>query len=72
MTVELCQAACKASGYYIAGTEYAQECWCGNVFVNGGVRVGDDGTSGCNSKCMGNSADWCGGSNRLSAWKFSR
>lgn len=70
MTVPACQTACKAAGYTIAGLEYEQECWCNNAFVNGGARVGADGTNGCNTRCKGNAAQWCGGSNRLSAWKL--
>lgn len=70
MTVELCQSACKSAGYSIAGLEYSQECWCGNSFVNGGVYVSADGASGCTMTCKGNTKEWCGGSNRLSAYKL--
>lgn len=70
ITVELCQSACKSAGYSIAGLEYSQECWCGNSFVNGGAYVGADGTNGCIMSCKGNSKEWCGGSNRLSAYKW--
>jgi hypothetical protein len=70
VTVENCQTACKATGNTIAGLEYGNECLCNNSFVNGGVYVGAEGTSGCNTKCKGNTAEWCGGSNRLSAWQL--
>ncbi len=32
MTIELCEAACKANGYTIAGVEYADEC-CKYYFI---------------------------------------
>ena len=70
MTVEACEAACKAAGYVLAGLEYSDQCWCGNSVMNGGAYVGADGTSGCDMACSGNAAEWCGGSNRLSVWKF--
>lgn len=69
MTVELCQAACKAAGYVVVGLEYSQECWCGNAFVNGGAYVGVDGANRCTMACRGNGKEWCGGGNRLSSYK---
>ncbi|KAH8661991.1 copper radical oxidase [Xylariales sp. PMI_506] len=64
MTNELCTSACAAAGYALAGTEYADECYCGQVYANGGAQV----DSGCNMVCAGNSTEFCGGSNRLSVW----
>jgi hypothetical protein len=31
MTIEACQTACETAGYKLAGLEYAQECYCGNI-----------------------------------------
>lgn len=70
MTVEGCQVACKAAGYSVAGLEYAQECWCGNAFANGGAYLGADGTNGCTKTCKGNVKELCGGSSRLSSYKW--
>ncbi|KAF7543009.1 hypothetical protein G7Z17_g11090 [Cylindrodendrum hubeiense] len=64
MTNELCVAACEADGYDLAGTEYAGECFCGNEYANDGGLPGE----GCTMKCHGDSSQFCGGSNRLSAW----
>ncbi|PQE04599.1 hypothetical protein CJF30_00004400 [Rutstroemia sp. NJR-2017a BBW] len=69
MTNELCQAACQAAGFTLAGTEYGGECWCGNTFTNGGV-LASDGNAGCNMACKGNSAETCGGPNRLTAFSY--
>ncbi|KAG0650392.1 WSC domain-containing [Hyphodiscus hymeniophilus] len=65
MTNEACQSTCLAAGFSIAGTEYGRECWCGNALVNGGAPVSD----GCNMACNGNSAETCGGSNRLNVYQ---
>lgn len=67
VTNELCTAACKSAGYPLAGTEYSGECYCGQVFSNGGAPA----TSGCNMVCNGNSSEICGGPNRLSVWSRS-
>ncbi|KAH8650653.1 glycoside hydrolase family 55 protein [Tricladium varicosporioides] len=66
MTVESCQAACKGLGYIYAGVEYAVECWCDSALRNGGAPVGD----GCNMPCSGNTAQTCGGGNRLNLYTF--
>ncbi|KAI1841627.1 hypothetical protein JX266_012180 [Neoarthrinium moseri] len=64
MTNDLCTAACASAGYPLAGTEYSGECYCGQVYSNGGAQV----QKGCNMVCNGNSTQICGGSNRLSVW----
>jgi hypothetical protein len=69
MTVELCLAACETAGYVLAGVEYAQECYCGNNFQNGGGPA-PDGNALCDMACNGNPAETCGGPNRLDAYGF--
>ena len=46
------------------------ECYCGNSAQNGGGPA-PDGSTGCNMACAGNSAETCGGSNRLSVWSYN-
>ena len=70
MTVELCTSTCKIAGYTLAGVEYAGECYCGNTFSNGGGPA-PDGSTGCNMACNGNSAEICGGANRLNVYMQS-
>lgn len=67
MTVEVCLDACQAAGYSLAGVEYSQECYCGDAFQFGGAPA----TDGCTMACKGNSAELCGGSNRLNAYTFA-
>ncbi|TAQ84788.1 hypothetical protein B7494_g6896 [Chlorociboria aeruginascens] len=69
MTNELCQSACQAARFSIAGTEYSGECWCGNAIANGGGPA-SDGSALCNMVCNGNSAETCGGSNRLDVYQY--
>ena len=68
MTVESCQAFCSQQNPYgLAGLEYADECWCANALSDGSVL----GQSGCSMPCSGNSAEICGGPNRLSVYNLT-
>lgn len=69
MTVELCLGACRNAGFAIAGVEYAQECYCGSTLTNGGVPA-PDGSDQCKMACQGNSAEFCGGPNRLNIYTY--
>ncbi|KAI1084815.1 WSC-domain-containing protein [Whalleya microplaca] len=68
MTNEMCASFCKDSGYSLAGTEYYQECFCGNS--NTGTNITD--ISQCDAKCKGNSQEYCGGSGKMSVWSISQ
>lgn len=70
MTVELCTAACLAAGFKLAGVEYAGECYCDNAFQNGGGPA-PDGNALCNMACNGNTAETCGGPNRLNVYSYT-
>ncbi|KAM3539255.1 hypothetical protein ARSEF1564_007817 [Beauveria bassiana] len=63
-TPEACIAACKAQGFPIAATEYAHECWCGNVLS----RTVKADEKDCNAPCGGDASKICGGGNRLSVY----
>jgi WSC domain len=69
MTVEACLSACKASGYTLAGLEYAGECFCDSSIRNDGGPAAD-GNAQCNMACKGNASETCGGSNRLNLYSF--
>ncbi|KAF2664428.1 Pyrrolo-quinoline quinone [Microthyrium microscopicum] len=56
-TNEKCIAACSAAGWIFAGTQYRQECWCGNAIPNTLDLERD-----CNYACTGNVNEVCGGS----------
>ncbi|OBT53051.1 hypothetical protein VE04_07542 [Pseudogymnoascus sp. 24MN13] len=59
LTREICQGACEKAGYIYSGVEYAHQCWCGYC-VWGSVAG-----SGCSSPRPGNTAQLCGGSDRI-------
>lgn len=63
MTVEKCATFC--SGYTYMGVEYSTECYCANSIGDGAVLT----SSGCSMTCGGNSAELCGGPNRLNFYK---
>lgn len=67
MTTESCGAFCQSKGYSVFGTEYAQECFCGNTITSANSSQSD-----CSMTCKGNLATYCGGPNRLSVWKLGQ
>jgi hypothetical protein len=69
MTNAKCQAACRAAGYILAGTEYSGECFCDNQYRNKGGPA-PDGEAKCTMLCNGNQTEVCGGPDRLSLFKF--
>jgi hypothetical protein len=69
MTNAKCRDACFSAGYILAGTEYAGECFCDNMLRNGGGPA-PDGNVGCNVACNGNQTEMCGGSNRLTLFRY--
>lgn len=48
----------------------ADECYCDNS-AQGGGGPASDGSTGCNMPCSGNSAEMCGGPNRLNVYQFN-
>ncbi|KAF4457032.1 hypothetical protein F53441_947 [Fusarium austroafricanum] len=70
MTNEKCVAYCQEGGYTFAGTEYSQECYCGNSITNGGYNTTD--ISQCSMQCRGNVLNYCGAGGRLSVWKIKQ
>ncbi|KAK2740537.1 hypothetical protein FQN57_006040 [Myotisia sp. PD_48] len=69
MSVDGCQAGCFSAGYIYAGVEYSGECWCDNAIRNG-AGPAPDGEARCNMPCHGNSAQMCGGPDRLNLYKY--
>ena len=67
LTIELCVNACAAAGYNKAGAEYGGECFCDNVFANGGEPA-PDGAAQCNMPCNGKRTELCGGPFRLNVY----
>ncbi|KUI55535.1 Putative fungistatic metabolite [Cytospora mali] len=68
-TLEACAAAC--AGYTYFGTEYGDECYCGNTInVESGSGIsGKNQTGGCTVLCAAATNEYCGGSARLSLTK---
>ncbi|ETS85780.1 hypothetical protein PFICI_03805 [Pestalotiopsis fici W106-1] len=65
VTTEACLGACLKGGFPFAGTEYAQECYCGVVLGNDTAQVD---VAECAMPCTGNSSQICGGPDRLSLY----
>ncbi|KAH7025074.1 uncharacterized protein B0I36DRAFT_353239 [Microdochium trichocladiopsis] len=66
MTGRACTSACQAKGFHLAGTEYSNQCFCGDAIKNGGTAA----ANACVMKCSGNSTEICGGADRLSVYSF--
>ncbi|RDW66140.1 E set [Coleophoma cylindrospora] len=65
MTDESCISYCDNLGYIYAGTEYADECYCGDAIASTGVVAA---STDCNMACAGNSTEACGAGNRLTVF----
>jgi len=55
-----CAANCRALGYQFSGTEYANECYCGNTLPTTNTT-----STQCNMACAGDSTQFCGAGNRI-------
>lgn len=55
-----CQAACEAKSYVFSGTEYSQECWCGNGLPSSQWYY-PESYGRCTFACPGDSDQACGG-----------
>lgn len=64
MTIEACQKACWSGGWQFAGVELKTQCFCGNSISN---EIAPDGN--CKMPCGGNTAQLCGGQNRIFVYK---
>lgn len=68
MTNEMCVEFCKARGFSIAGTEYSNECYCGNSIPAAAAPI--DGLMGdCFMKCAGDDTENCGGAGTISLYQ---
>lgn len=65
MTNQLCQQTCKSHGFKYAGTEYANQCFCGNTAPTQSAASQECGTS-----CSGAPGEICGGTWRLSVYRW--
>ncbi|KAJ7309323.1 hypothetical protein DFH08DRAFT_486162 [Mycena albidolilacea] len=69
MTAEACTSACKTAGFALAGLEFGGECWC-DSFLHGTLQFEDSQCA--QMACSGNSAQTCGGPDRLQVFGHLR
>ena len=68
MTALGCLNYCSRLGFTGAGVEAGKECFCGNQLHSSHIRP----SSECNSRCSGNSNEFCGGSWRINVYQFGK
>jgi WSC domain len=66
MTVESCVNTCADGNYTVAGVEFGVQCFCGYEIINAGTSASNQGD--CSQACGGNSAEFCGGGNRMNIY----
>ncbi|KAI0481245.1 WSC domain-containing protein [Xylariaceae sp. FL0804] len=66
MTNEACLSACLGMGFPYAGTEFADQCYCGTYTTVGTALAAN--SSDCNTPCSGDGTETCGGAARLSLY----
>ncbi|OCF33259.1 hypothetical protein I316_05000 [Kwoniella heveanensis BCC8398] len=69
LTPLLCVTQCTKLGYTFAGTEYGDECYCGDAFAGSGGGRADDST--CARPCGGDSSETCGDAWYLSLYQYN-
>lgn len=68
MTNANCVAFCQSKGFSIAGSEYSDECYCGNSIPSSGMPV--PGVVGnCQMTCAGDNSQFCGGASLISLYQ---
>ncbi|KXX73991.1 putative fungistatic metabolite [Madurella mycetomatis] len=68
MTVGICETFCTGQGSTLWGLEYGGECYCGDVLAQGSFPAF---STDCAMPCGGDTAEVCGGPNRLSLYGTS-
>ncbi|CAM9604350.1 unnamed protein product [Sphacelaria rigidula] len=63
MTAEMCSNYCEGNVYF--GTQYSNECWCGNE----DSVIGKHGTTQCTMMCAGAADETCGGRLAMNVYK---
>ncbi|KAI1259995.1 heme peroxidase [Xylariaceae sp. FL1019] len=66
LTLESCAEFCEGYAYF--GTEYADECYCGDTFGKGSSEAA---SADCRMTCAGNNKEFCGGNDRLSVYQLT-
>jgi len=65
LTIEGCIGFCSNANGSYAGLENGMDCHCGDALTNGSTKAPD---SDCNSPCVGDSTEICGGNSSLSIY----
>ncbi|KAI1438727.1 heme peroxidase [Xylaria sp. CBS 124048] len=66
MSLDVCATFCLGSTYF--GTEYGDECYCGDELGEGSMAAP---STECSMACSGNGTQLCGAGNRLSVYKLT-
>ncbi|KAK4184929.1 carbohydrate-binding WSC, partial [Podospora australis] len=66
LTPEKCKTVCAEKGYAFAGTEFHEECYCGDAAPSSSVLVGDNE---CNDPCTGDGTTTCGAAWRVEVYE---
>ena len=67
-TPDLCVNYCKDKGFYYAGVEHSDECFCGNQAENYS-RHGILPDSECYFRCDGDDRETCGGADKIAIYQ---
>eukprot|EP00904_Undaria_pinnatifida_P009184 jgi/Undpi1/5396/HiC_scaffold_2.g00677.m1 len=65
MTNEVCTSYCAENGHSYAGTQYSEECWCGDASYDIHGEISNDF---CSYPCEGNADTMCGGFYAISVY----
>lgn len=66
MTTQACISACADKGFAFAGTQYSEQCFCGDTYGRYGPATN------CDMACSGNASEICGGTWANSIYRIGR
>lgn len=67
-TIDLCITACADGGYFYAGVEFGNECFCGGQHENL-AKHGKDSDEDCDYVCGGDRIESCGSSDEIAIYQ---
>jgi len=67
MSNEICAAYCQSNNFLYFGTEYSDQCFCGNALEDQSVNKPAPAAS-CSTTCAGTPTETCGGTWFIDVW----
>jgi hypothetical protein len=71
VTLTSCISACSTANYTLSGVLQGRQCWCGRSLSVSVPPNGMIAESNCNTPCVGDGSEMCGGLNEGGFWSYA-